>query len=40
VDVTVDDGTVYLTDKGYAFDHLGGLDDSSGGPSSTSHVGF
>jgi nitrite reductase/ring-hydroxylating ferredoxin subunit len=39
VDVTVEDGTVYLTDEEYEFVHEGGIDDSDG-PSSTSHVGF
>jgi nitrite reductase/ring-hydroxylating ferredoxin subunit len=39
VEVTVEDGTVFLTDDDYTFAHEGGIDDSEG-PSSTSHVGF
>ncbi|WP_436909263.1 Rieske (2Fe-2S) protein [Halosimplex marinum] len=40
VDVTVDDGDVFLTDDEYTFEHEGGVDDGDDGPSSTSHVGF
>ncbi len=43
VDVTVEDGVVYLTDAAYAFRHEGGIEDGSGGddgPSSTSHLSF
>jgi nitrite reductase/ring-hydroxylating ferredoxin subunit len=41
VDVTVDDGVVYLTDPSVAFVHEGGIDDEDGdGPSSTSHLTF
>ncbi|WP_313696168.1 Rieske (2Fe-2S) protein [Halorarum halobium] len=45
VDVSVEDGTVYLTDDGYAFVHEGGIEDDDGwgdddGPSSTSHLSF
>ena len=50
VDVTVEDGTVYLVDHVYAFAHEGGMDDPDGSewadegdddmPSSTSHIGF
>ncbi|MEZ3144370.1 Rieske (2Fe-2S) protein [Halobaculum sp. MBLA0143] len=40
VDVTVDDGVVYLTDDNLTFEHEGGLDDDDGMPSSTSHLGL
>ncbi|RZH66802.1 Rieske (2Fe-2S) protein [Natrinema altunense] len=44
VDITVDDGTVYLTDDAVTFAHGGGIDDgddeSDDGPASTSHIGF
>lgn len=40
VDVSVDDGTVYLVDEEYSFEHEGGIDDGDGGPSSTSHIGL
>ena len=44
VDVAVDDGEVYLTDRAMTFDHDGGLeegeDDGDDTPSSTSHIGF
>jgi nitrite reductase/ring-hydroxylating ferredoxin subunit len=40
VDVAVEDGTVYLVDEEYVFEHEGGIDDGEDGPSSTSHVGF
>jgi len=40
VSVAVEDGTVYLADEDYTFDHQGGIDDGDDGPSSTSHVGF
>jgi nitrite reductase/ring-hydroxylating ferredoxin subunit len=39
VDVAVTNGTVYLTDDEYTFQHAGGIDDEEG-PSSTSHIGF
>ena len=39
VNVTVEDGTVYLVDEEYTFEHEGGINDSDG-PSSTSHIGF
>jgi len=39
VDVTVEDGTVYLVDDEYEFEHEGGI-DADDGPSSTSHIGF
>ncbi len=35
VEITVEDGTVHLTDKNYSFLHEGGTDD---GPSSSSHL--
>jgi nitrite reductase/ring-hydroxylating ferredoxin subunit len=38
VDVTVDDGVVYLTDDEYAFVTTGSLDD--GGPAASSNVEF
>lgn len=31
VSVTVEDGTVYLVDREYTFEHEGGIDDDSGG---------
>jgi nitrite reductase/ring-hydroxylating ferredoxin subunit len=37
VEVTVEDGVVYLSDDDYAFRHGGGIDDDDE-PSSTSHV--
>lgn len=41
VDVTVEDGAVYLDDRAYTFDHEGGIDeDDDGGPSSSSHISF
>lgn len=40
VDVTVEDGTVYLTDDDYAFLHEGGIDDDDDMPSSSSHLTF
>lgn len=42
VEVSVEDGTVYLVDEDYSFAHEGGLDagDGDDGPSSTSHIGF
>lgn len=43
VDVTVEDGDVYLSDRGFTFAHEGGIDaddDDEDGPSSTSHIGF
>ena len=39
VNVTVEDGTVYLVDEEYTFEHEGGIDEDDG-PSSTSHIGF
>ncbi|ELY67644.1 Rieske (2Fe-2S) protein [Natrinema versiforme] len=43
IEVTVDDGVVYLTEDGVTFAHEGGIDDETDeddGPSSTSHIGF
>jgi nitrite reductase/ring-hydroxylating ferredoxin subunit len=40
VDVTVEDGVVYLTDDGLTFEHEGGIDDDDDMPSSTSHLSF
>ena len=42
VDVTVDDGVVYLTDDDATFRHESGIDggDDDDGPASTSHIGF
>jgi nitrite reductase/ring-hydroxylating ferredoxin subunit len=41
VDVHVEDGTVYLVDDGYTFEHEGGIEDGgTDGPNSTSHIGF
>jgi len=40
VDVTVQRGTVYLTDDGVEFAHDGGIDDDDDLPDSTSHLGF
>ena len=42
VDVTVEDGVVYLTDEAVEFLHEGGIEDDDGddGPSSTSHLTF
>jgi nitrite reductase/ring-hydroxylating ferredoxin subunit len=41
VDVSVEDGVVYLTDPTVEFVHEGGIDDEDdGGPSSTSHLTF
>ncbi|WP_436931013.1 Rieske (2Fe-2S) domain-containing protein [Halosimplex halobium] len=40
VDVTVEDGEVFLVDDEYTFEHEGAIDDGDDGPSSTSHVGF
>ncbi|WP_436931012.1 Rieske (2Fe-2S) protein [Halosimplex halobium] len=40
VDVTVEDGEVFLVDDEYTFEHEGGIDEGEDGPSSTSHVGF
>jgi hypothetical protein len=37
--VAVEDGTVYLVDDEYEFEHEGGI-DADDGPSSTSHIGF
>ena len=39
VDLAVEDGTVYLADDEYEFEHEGGIDEDDG-PSSTSHIGF
>ena len=39
VDVTVRNGTVYLTDDGLTFEHEGGVDDDDT-PSSTTHMSF
>lgn len=38
VEVTVEDGTVYLTDENYSFRHHGGTDDDD--PGSSSHLSF
>ena len=42
VDVTVDDGDIYLTDRTCDFDHEGGIegDDDDDMPSSSSHLTF
>jgi nitrite reductase/ring-hydroxylating ferredoxin subunit len=44
VDVAVEDGVVYLTDRSYEFRHEGSIDDGDedgdDGPSSTSHLSF
>ncbi len=40
VDVTVQRGTVYLTDDDLTFAHDGGIDDDDDMPDSTSHIGF
>lgn len=45
VDISVDDGVVYLTDDEVTFAHAGGIDDGDDesdddGPASTSHIGF
>jgi nitrite reductase/ring-hydroxylating ferredoxin subunit len=43
IDVTVDDGVVYLTDPMVEYSHDGGIDgenDEDDGPSSTSHLTF
>jgi len=45
VEVSVDDGIVYLTDNDVTFAHEGGIDegddeDDDDGPVSTSHIGF
>ncbi|WP_227353197.1 Rieske (2Fe-2S) protein [Haladaptatus salinisoli] len=40
VDVTVDDGVVYLTDDECAFLHEGGIEDDDGMPGSSSHLTF
>jgi nitrite reductase/ring-hydroxylating ferredoxin subunit len=39
VDITVEDGTVYLTDDHYTFCHVGQKDRDEG-PDSTSHISF
>lgn len=39
VAVTVEDGTVVLTDDHYTFDHEGPIDDDDM-PDSSSHIGF
>ncbi|ELZ12474.1 Rieske iron-sulfur domain protein [Natrinema thermotolerans DSM 11552] len=42
VDVTVEDGVVYLTDDDFSFAHEGEIEDEDedNGPASTSHIGF
>ncbi|MFA9502715.1 Rieske (2Fe-2S) protein [Natrinema sp. H-ect1] len=40
VDVTVEDGVVYLTDDDFSFAHEGEIEDEDDGPASTSHIGF
>lgn len=40
VDVTIEDGTVYLTAEGLTFRHEGGIDEDDGLPDSTSHLSF
>ncbi|QLK27201.1 Rieske (2Fe-2S) protein [Natrinema zhouii] len=42
VEISVDDGVVYLTDGHVTFAHEGGINegDDDGGPASTSHIGF
>lgn len=39
IEVTVEDGTVYLADESYEFAHAGEIEDDDG-PGSTSHIGF
>lgn len=39
VEISVEDGTVYLTDDHYTFEAAGGIDKDDG-PSSSSHLGF
>jgi len=40
VDLTIEDGTVYLADENYVYRHDGGIDSGDEGPSSTSHLSF
>ncbi|WP_410767390.1 Rieske (2Fe-2S) protein [Haloferax sp. DFSO60] len=42
VEITVDSGSVFLSDSAYTYLHEGGIeeDDEDSGPSSTSHIGF
>ncbi|QCW02779.1 Rieske (2Fe-2S) protein [Natrinema pallidum] len=42
IEITVDDGIVYLTDGDVSFAHEGGIDDGDDDddPASTSHIGF
>ncbi|MFD1562728.1 Rieske (2Fe-2S) protein [Haloarchaeobius amylolyticus] len=44
IDISVDDGVVYLIDDEVRFVHEGGIDDGDddddGSPTSTSHIGF
>ena len=42
VDITVEDGNVFLTDDDYTYRHEGGIEDGDDddGPGSTSHIGF
>ncbi|WP_455449202.1 Rieske (2Fe-2S) protein [Natrinema thermotolerans] len=42
VDVTVEDGVVYLADDDFSFAHEGEIEDEDedDGPASTSHIGF
>lgn len=40
VDVTVEEGDVYLTDDHYTFKSAGKIEDDDDGPSSTSHIGL
>ena len=40
VEVTVEDGVVYLTDSAVEFVHEGGIEDDDDVPGSTSHIGF
>lgn len=39
VEVTVEEGSIYLTDDHYTFRHEGPIEDDDG-PDSTSHIGF
>ena len=40
VEITVEDGDVYLTDDDLFFEHTGPIDDGDDGPNSTSHIQF
>lgn len=40
VEVAVDEGSVYLIDEEYAYEHDGAIGDGGDGPASSSHIGF